>query len=287
MKIFLSNKSYGFLRVSGKDSKSFLNGQLSCNIEKLKERNPINCYYINIKGRISSSFIIYMQSIDDYVIFIRKDIVLSFLQDLTKYIMFLDVKVNDISEKLSSITIINSILEDEELYKLKTVNFRSKEKTLLFMHNSDEEYIYKYIIKYPGCEKINCDEYKYFNIKHGLFDLNVSTINKFLPNYTNILHNIDFSKGCFRGQEVIARIKNLSSVKKGLAILKKDNLEMSHIYNEKIYVDTPANKSVGEVVEFAMFKGDTYILVSIQLNLNNIYIYKIKSIRNIKLIRYI
>ena len=72
MKIFTDEEKYVFLQISGEESQDFLNGQFSCNIKNLKKMQPSYCSYLDISGRISSFFIIFLF----FVIFIFSSIFL-------------------------------------------------------------------------------------------------------------------------------------------------------------------------------------------------------------------
>ena len=97
-----------------------------------------------------------------------------------------------------------------------------------------------------------------FLINEGIVEVNKLTSSKFTPHELNYQNNelIDFSKGCFNGQEVIARMEYRGKLKFALKIA--DNLQ-EEIKNSLIY--NKEGKKVGEVLSkegkygFVFFKN--------------------------------
>ena len=88
-------------------------------------------------------------------------------------------------------------------------------------------------------------EWMKFLIKEKIFEVNALTSSKFTPHELNYHKNelIDFSKGCFNGQEVIARMEYRGKLKFALKIT--DNLQ-EEIKETLIYDEE--GKKVGEVL---------------------------------------
>ena len=82
-------------------------------------------------------------------------------------------------------------------------------------------------------------------INEGIVEVNKHTYSKFTPHELNYQNNelIDFSKGCFNGQEVIARMEYRGKLKFGLKIADnlQDEIKESSIYSKE-------GRKVGEVL---------------------------------------
>jgi len=95
-------------------------------------------------------------------------------------------------------------------------------------------------------------------INEGIVEVNKHTYSKFTPHELNYQNNelIDFSKGCFNGQEVIARMEYRGKLKFGLKIADnlQDEIKESSIYSKE-------GRKVGEVLSkegrygFVFFKN--------------------------------
>ena len=84
-----------------------------------------------------------------------------------------------------------------------------------------------------------------FLINKGIVEINKNTSSKFTPHELNYQNNelIDFSKGCFNGQEVIARMEYRGKLKFALKIADnlKDEIKESSLHNKE-------GKKVGEIL---------------------------------------
>jgi len=94
-------------------------------------------------------------------------------------------------------------------------------------------------------KELDPTEWMKFLINRGIVEVNRHTSSKFTPhelNYQNI-EVIDFTKGCFNGQEVIARMEYRGKLKFALKISDnlQDQVKDSSIYNKE-------GKKVGEVL---------------------------------------
>tara|TARA_Y100000022_G_scaffold189115_1_gene188103 strand:+ start:386 stop:1057 length:672 start_codon:yes stop_codon:yes gene_type:complete len=93
--------------------------------------------------------------------------------------------------------------------------------------------------------RLSSFEWMKFLIKKKIFEVNADTSSKFTPHELNYHKNelIDFSKGCFNGQEVIARMEYRGKLKFTLKVT--DNLQEET--KEKLIIDNEGKK-VGEVL---------------------------------------
>ena len=94
-------------------------------------------------------------------------------------------------------------------------------------------------------KELDSAEWMKFLINRGIVEVNKHTSSKFTPHELNYQNNelIDFSKGCFNGQEVIARMEYRGKLKFALKISDnlQDEIKEFSIFNQE-------GKKVGEVL---------------------------------------
>ena len=94
-------------------------------------------------------------------------------------------------------------------------------------------------------KELDSTEWMKFLVNKGIVEVNKHTSSKFTPHELNYQNNelIDFSKGCFNGQEVIARMEYRGKLKFALKISDnlQDVIKESSIYNQE-------GKKIGEVL---------------------------------------
>ena len=90
---------FGFLKVSGVDAVTFLQGYTTCDLAALNDDSAQLGAICNIQGRMLASFIVIRQD-QDLVLRMHKSLVPKTIAFLTKYIVFSKAELTDISEKL-------------------------------------------------------------------------------------------------------------------------------------------------------------------------------------------
>ena len=200
--------------------------------------------------------------------------------------MSMPIKLNDVSKDWYSAAILN--INNNDLKKEDNSLIIFEDKKIFFLFSFRKE-ISKYnIFNLKKYETICYKEYKYNIIKRGILEVSKLTTNKFLPNHTNFIRHIDFLKGCFRGQEIVLRIKNLSYDKKNLALFEMEKNISNNIEFYPLYLQLLPNKKkiVGHVISSIFFKEKTYILACANLNLKMDATYSAVGLSNIRLLKY-
>ena len=78
------------IRVSGKDNKKFLQGQLTNDIEKLSDRY-MNASYCTHQGKVIVNIQVFLSE-DDVILLLSKSLSNYFIEKISKYILMSDVK---------------------------------------------------------------------------------------------------------------------------------------------------------------------------------------------------
>jgi tRNA-modifying protein YgfZ len=209
MKYILNDRA--LLKISGSDSEFFLQNQLSNDIEKLDEFEIQLNAYCQHQGKIIGLF---------WVIRYKGNFLLSFPKDLLDviksrleiFIIMSDVVIDDISEKYNQIGMI-----DEE--QLNSFSINDKLSILIETRNNESE---KSISKNHEWTKACIDSL--------LPEVFINTSEKFVPQMLNLdidEMGVNFSKGCYPGQEVVARLHYLGTAKRRLfSFVSKSDLQI-------------------------------------------------------------
>jgi len=229
------------IQVSGKDCSTFLQGQLTNDLNKLNKQNNLQLNSLcDLKGRVLSLFFIHYVEENELIITLPSNIADTILSELRKYAVFSKVNFN---------TTIN--------YHLIYTNEDHDSEDIKWLHQHS-------IICTDKLEKINVDqsitedEVKKANICQQLPFIDINNTGCFLPaelNFDN-LDVVSYDKGCFKGQEIIARMKYRGKLKKILLSIKvpqssytPDKLSNSH------------GKTIANVVNAISINNNTYMLI--------------------------
>ena len=203
--------SLSVIKISGDIKKAFefLQGQVTSDIEKLQDNAVQLSAICNQKGFVMSDFYIVKQK-DTFKIVISKDQKNIFIEELKPFIKFYNCEFVESSE-----------------YVFGHITFK-KDKTKTGMMKTLEN---KEIKLYISLHASKIDESKISNYNWNIanailnnYSMLAEDLGKFRPlelNYDNL--RVSFEKGCFRGQEIIARMKYLGvSRRKFITVIADD-----------------------------------------------------------------
>ena len=203
--------SLSVIKISGDSKKAFefLQGQVTSDIEKLQDNAVQLSAICNQKGFVMSDFYIVKQK-DTFKIVISKDQKNIFIEELKPFIKFYNCEFVESSECVFG-----------------HITFK-KDKTKTGMMKTLEN---KEIKLYISLHASRIDESKISNYNWNIanailnnYSMLAEDLGKFRPfelNYDNL--RVSFEKGCFRGQEIIARMKYLGvSRRKFITVIADD-----------------------------------------------------------------
>ncbi len=194
-------------RVSGPDSEDFLQRLLTNDIKLIAEKEMQLCSWCNIKGRVS--MLIRVIKIQDYFLLLVDDFNLEKLfQALNKLVFTSNVTITNLSDDFRIYVGLNYKIENDSNLIIKENHLNWEiEPTTEKSHDPRDS---------SACsDKI---PYSLYCINNLIPSLSENLCDKFLPQEINLeqLGGLSFNKGCFPGQEVIARVKYRGKLKKRL-----------------------------------------------------------------------
>ncbi len=208
---YIELNHFGFLKISGVDAVTFLQGYTTCDLAALNDASALLGAVCNIQGRMLASFIVIRQG-QDLVLRMHKSLVPKTITFLTKYIVFSKASLADISESLRCYGALNPESEPgESPYPLKTDN-----GTITIGLGNREEHWMEANQTPVTTDMI--EQWVDAELEAGTAWVNESSCEKYLPQMFNYhqLGGISFTKGCYLGQEIVARMQYRGELKKRL-----------------------------------------------------------------------
>ena len=181
IKIF-SLPNYTSISVKGPDSRKFLQGQISCDLTQ--QKNYFDGLFLNERGYVITNSVIIKN--DNYDILVRKDVASVLVSELEKFSKFYDCTIK---------------IEHQDIHGKQTNNTFSK-----------------------GIGQLESDHnelaWETETMKNFCFDISGAYSGKYRLNeigYESAKY-VSYEKGCYRGQEIIARLKYLGKTTKKAVI---------------------------------------------------------------------
>jgi tRNA-modifying protein YgfZ len=238
MSALVTLSQYSIIQVTGEDAVSFLQGQVTCDMTKLSSSDWLAGCHCNAKGKMWSTFV--AKQIDDSIYLIAtKDSAAASLAELTKYGVFAKAEITDVTE--------NWHLYGGKAPRNGAINFALSENHVLIISE----------VSLPSNE--DSSEWWFDEVASGRAHLFAATIGEYVPQMLNLqaLDYISFNKGCYMGQETVARMRYLGKNKRALfpaSISQAEDFKPG----QDVYVSLNGNRRAqGKVINSCTFNNET------------------------------
>ena len=254
--------SLGALKVSGVDATQFLQGQLTCNVNELNPQNSFFAAMCNPKGRVISTLLIFKQQ-DDFLLVLPVALLEKVHKKLKMYVMRSKVILENMTEEFC-VTGLNldtknfSLADKDNIIQLPN----SETLYLIVASVNDSISLWKELQTESNYPAQNSDIWKGIEIQAGLPWLNSDSSEAYIPQMLNIdtLGGISFNKGCYIGQEVVARTHYLGKAKRTMFVATTETEDVQ----QALSVINTAGYKVGEVLEVDIQQGVSQLLIVMQ-----------------------
>ncbi|MDO9477581.1 MAG: hypothetical protein Q7L07_12795 [Pseudohongiella sp.] len=237
-------ESMAFTEISGIDSKRFLQGQLSCNVLKLDENTSLRGALCSLKGRVIADLRL-VEDADKILMLSRLDLQEKVLTTLNKYRVFFKTSLAEVNTKYFVCGIGGSDIEaivsklDIQLPVLPDTCTHCQEATFIKMPTTSLFGISRYLVVFPRSSEqavalslrlqqtlVELPEqlWTVADIRTGQAHPDLEQSEVFTPQLLNYDVNgvIDFKKGCYTGQEIVARMFYKADAKRRLFYVSSD-----------------------------------------------------------------
>ncbi|MCZ4324065.1 YgfZ/GcvT domain-containing protein [Pseudomonas anguilliseptica] len=264
----------GILAVRGPDANKFLQGQVTCNLNYLSDNHSSLGARCTPKGRMQSSFRIV--SVDDgFLLAMASDLLETQLADLKKYAVFSKSKLTDESQDWLRIGLSNG---DDALRRLglelaETADSVARSNELLALRLSDGRAELWLPAGQPAAVQAQLashlpqaplNDWLLAQVRAGIGQVMGSTRELFIPQMINLqaVGGVSFKKGCYTGQEIVARMQYLGKLKRRLYRLELHDNQLPE--PATVLFSPPHSSSVGEVVLAARSPAGVELLAVLQ-----------------------
>jgi len=221
---------YGLIAAKGEEAESFLQNQLTNDIRLLDaEHSQLNAY-CTAKGRMMAIMRVFKRD-DQYYLRLPQELMENTLERLRMFVMMSKVTLDDVSNELVRFGFAGNEAEQE----LSSIISKVPDKVDQVQHDQGIS-----IIRLPGTiprfeiyadlktaqtlwDKLNvratpvgAPAWELLEILSGTPEVYSSTVEAFVPQMVNLqlLDGVSLKKGCYPGQEIIARMHYLGKLKR-------------------------------------------------------------------------
>jgi folate-binding protein YgfZ len=269
---------FGTLRVSGEEAQSFLQNLLSNDIREVSSSRAQLSSLNTAKGRILASMLIWREG-DDYLLQLPRVLSETIRNKLSMYVLRAKVKITDASDEVISLGLSGAnaqrVLQTQfgELQQLP-LGLTSSEQgsaikfsdTRWQINTSSPHAAELWSALSQHAQPVGGMCWDWLNIRSGIPIILPKIQEQFVAQMVNLelIGGVNFKKGCYPGQEIVARMQYLGKLKRRMYLAHLDSNEMPQAGDELFSEDMEGQAS-GMIVNAAPAPGGGYdVLASVQ-----------------------
>jgi len=237
----------GIIRISGEDAISYLQGQLTCDVTQLGQQGWLLGAHCNAKGKVWSNFVL-LRGQDALFMVMHNAVLPASLEALNKFAVFSKVELQTYSSEADVVLTQDNAAPSEALAQAEldigcTLSLVVKSVT----SNSEQKNWPLYFIqqRFPWLASSAQQE-------------------QFVPQMLNqdLLGAISFDKGCYIGQETVARMRYLGKQNRALYYLTGTAIQLQPADQLEMALGSNWKRS-GNVVNAAQDSDGSWHLLAV------------------------
>jgi folate-binding protein YgfZ len=253
----------GVIRVQGADAASFLQGQLTQDFVLLKPHEARLAAFCSAKGRMQASFVGFKRSVgsqgesteSEILLICNRDILAATVKRLSMFVMRAKAKLTDASDSYSVYGLAGDAIKSIASYAHSawaTSQFGDISVVGLYPADGVARALWVAPLSQPAPSgpALASDVWCWGEVRSGIATIASPIVDAFVPQMLNYesVGGVSFKKGCYPGQEVVARSQFRGTLKRR-AYLVHSETEMA--VGQAIFSPADAEQACGTVAQAA------------------------------------
>ncbi len=269
---------FGLIQVEGEDALQFLQGQMTNDMREVTDEHSNLSGWCTAKGRLMASFRVFRLG-GDYYLQTPQEHIASLLKRLRMYVLRSKVTITDASDQLARFGLTGECAESL---------LKAQFTTVPASQNGAMEINDLVVIRMPGptpryeiigpatnliklwedfeskATRMSSSFWALQEIRAGIPSVFPETIEAFVPQMLNmqLIDGVSFTKGCYTGQEVVARMQYLGKLKRRMYLAHVECDAAPLPGDELFAAGSTSGQGTGKVVD-AQASGNGYDLLAV------------------------
>ena len=247
---------WGVIRAHGDEAASFLQGQLTQDVLKLDTSRATLAGYCSAKGRLLASFVVWKPSADEVLLACHASVLAATLKRLSMFVMRARCKLSDASAELPLWGVVGDAATP--LIGGATIWGRQGVGGTGCIRLPDAAGVPRAVVvgsgataaALPSLPTIALATWRWLEVRSGIATIEAATVDQFVPQMLNFeqVGGVNFQKGCYPGQEVVARSQYRGTIKRRTYVFDTD---APLAPGQEVFHSADASQPAGMVVNAA------------------------------------
>jgi folate-binding protein YgfZ len=264
---------WGVIRAQGADAAKFLHSQLTQDFAVMGLSQARLAAFCSAKGRMQASFVAWKAGHDEILLACSASVLPATLKRLSMFVLRAQCKLSDATGSLRLRGVVGEsadrLLGDAAPWSKHdqggTTVIRLPDamglKRALCVSAADALDVAE------GMPVLSLDAWRWLEVHSGVPTIEAATVDQFVPQMLNfeLIGGVDFKKGCYPGQEIVARSQYRGTIKRRTFVFDVPGLAAA---GQEVFDSSDPGQPAGMVVQAAALPaaGHSAALVEVKLS---------------------
>ena len=262
----------GVIRASGADAAAFLQGQLTNDVTGLDPGSARLAGFCSAKGRLQATFIVWRPAPDEFLLACPTSILAATLKRLSMFVLRAKCRLSDGSDEIPLFGVAGGDSAAAMIGAAAAWQVRPHGAATA-IRVPDAAGVSRVLVAAPTGSDVLLAEapplslsvWHWLEVESGIVTIEAATVDRFVPQMVNfeLVGGVDFQKGCYPGQEVVARSQYRGTTKRRTFLFDCDVVPGA---GQDVYGADAANEPAGTVANAAPNpRGGASALVEVRI----------------------
>jgi tRNA-modifying protein YgfZ len=224
---------WGVIRARGADAANFLHGQLTQDITHLDSGHARLAGYCTAKGRLLATFVVWRVAEEEILLACSADLLPATLKRLSMFVLRAKCKLTDASAELLLHGLAGASAMSRFGASAPTTAWQcAAQGAGRLIRLPDADGIARFLwaggadAPPPPLPALSPEDWSWLEVRSGVARVTAATTEQFVPQMLNLelLGGVNFQKGCYPGQEVVARSQYRGTLKRRTCLMETATL---------------------------------------------------------------
>jgi tRNA-modifying protein YgfZ len=244
---------WGLISATGVDARNFLHNQLTQDVLHLEPTQARLAGFCSPKGRLMASFVVWSPTADEVLLACSADVLPAVLKRLSMFVLRAKCKLSDVSAQWQLWGLAGRAVARPDaspwqrdvdaaasVIRLPDAAVDAARLPLaLWCAPTD--------VPPPGGTALALSSWQWLEVHSGTARIVAATVEQFVPQMVNLelVGGVNFQKGCYPGQEIVARSQYRGTIKRRAAVVHSD---AALVPGQEVFAEDEPDQPVGMVV---------------------------------------
>lgn len=250
----------GVIRARGAEAGTFLQGQLTNDVVGLDDTQARLAGFCSAKGRLQASFIVWRSGPEEFFLACPKSLLAPTLKRLSMFVLRAKCRLSDAGDEL----VLRGVAADAQAPWVEGLPIWGRRElgagTMIRLPDAAGLARALFVLpaggesSLPEGPALTVDAWRWLDLQSGIVTIEAATVDRFVPQMVNfeLVGGVDFRKGCFPGQEVVARSQYRGTAKRRTFLFDCDAVPTP---GQDVFACGVAGEAVGTVANVAPRPG--------------------------------